>query len=103
MVRMESYPDNFETGSWTVREVVRKPRTRFFGLLSSVWLVLSIGATFPFWHGWPETFSVLEWFCGLIIGVEVVFVIVTLGLWFTEPRRTIREQRRILEYGIRKH
>ncbi len=44
----------------------------------------------------------MEWFCGLIIGLELVFVVVAVIFWFTEPPRTIREQRRILEYGLRK-
>lgn len=100
---MESYPDNFETGSWTVREVVRRPRTRFFALLSCLWLFVSIGASFPFWHGWPESFSETEWVCAVIIGFEVVFVMVAVAFWFTEPPRTIRQQRRILEYAIGKH
>ena len=77
---MESYPDNFETGSWTVREVVSRPRTRFFGLLSCLWLFVSVGASFPFWHGWPESFSGMEWFCTLIIGLEVLWVVVTISL-----------------------
>jgi hypothetical protein len=97
---MESYPDNFETGSWTVRETVRRPKTRFFSLLSCLWLFVSIGASFPFWHGWPGSFSEMEWLCGLIIGLELVFVVAAVIFWFTEPPRTIREQRRILEYGI---
>jgi hypothetical protein len=42
----------------------------------------------------------MEWLCGLIIGLELVFVVAAVIFWFTEPPRTIREQRRILEYGI---
>jgi hypothetical protein len=100
---MESYPDNFETGNWTVREVVRRPRTRFFSLLSCVWLVVSAGASFPFWHGWPDSFSETEWFCALIIGLEVVFVVMAIMFRFTELPRAIRERRRILECVIGRH
>lgn len=97
---MESYPDNFETGSWTVREVVRRPRTRFFALLWCLWLFVAVGASFPFWQVWPESFSETEWICALIIALEAVFVVVAVILRLTEPPRTIKEQRRILEYGI---
>jgi hypothetical protein len=100
---MESYPDNFETGSWTVRKIVRRPKTRFFTLLSCLWLFISVGATFPFWQGWPESFSATEWFCALIISLEFVFVAAAVIFWFTEPPRIMREQRRILEYGIQKN
>lgn len=100
---MESYPDNFETGSWAVREVVRRPRTRFFTLLSCLWLFVSAGASFPFWHGWPESFSGTEWLCALIMGLEIVFVVAAVVYRFTEPARIIREQRRILEYDIGRH
>lgn len=97
---MESYPNNFKTGSWTVRETIRRPRTRFFTLLSSVWLLVSVGASFPFWHGWPESFSDMEWFCGVLIGFELVFVVAAVIYWFAEPVRAIRGPRRVLEHGI---
>ena len=95
---MESYPDNFETGSWTVRETLRRPRTRFFTLLSCVWLMVAVGATFPFWDGWPKSFSGMEWLCGLIIGLEPGFVALAVVSWRTEQPRIRREQHRNLEY-----
>ena len=99
---MESYPDNFETGSWTVREVVRRPKTRFFTLLSNVWFFVSVGASFPFWEGWPRSFSGMEWFCILTIVLEFVFVTAAVVLRFIEPPRITHQQRRILESGIHK-
>ncbi len=98
LAHMESYPDNFETGSWTVREIVRRPKTRFFTVLACVWLTVAAGASFPFWHGWPEAFSGLEWLCVLLILLEFVFVGVAVSFWFTEPGRRVREQHRNLEY-----
>jgi len=95
---MESYPDNFETGSWIVRQTVRRPRARFFTLLSGLWLIIAVGASFPFWHGWPEAFSSLDWFCSLLIVFELVFVVVAIVLRFTEQPRIMREQHRNLEY-----
>jgi hypothetical protein len=95
---MESYPDNFETGNWTVRKIVRRPQTRFFTLLACVWLVVAAGASFPFWHGWPESFSGLEWSCVSLILLELVLVGLAIGFWFTERPRIVREQRRNLEY-----
>ncbi len=95
---MESYPDNFETGSWTVREVVRRPKTRFFTLLACLWLIVAAGASFPFWHGWSELFSGFELACALLILLEPVFAGAAIYFWFTEPRRIAREQHRTLEY-----
>src|SRR5688572_25595575 len=99
---MESYPDNFETGSWTVRETVRRPKARFFTLLSCLWLLASVGASFPFWHGWPESFSTLEWFCGWLMLLEPAFVALAIAFWFTERPLTIKEQHRSLDYELRK-
>ncbi len=96
--RMETYPDNFETGSWTVREVVRRPKTRFFTLLACLWLIVAAGACFPFWHGWPELFSGFEMVCALLILLEPVFAAVAIYFWFAEPRRIVRERHRNLEY-----
>lgn len=95
---MESYPDNFETGSWTVRKTVRRPKTRFFTLLACVWLMVAAGASFPFWHGWPVLFSGLEWFCVGLILLEFVFVGMAVSCWFTERGRLVREPHRNLEY-----
>jgi hypothetical protein len=95
---MESYPDNFETGSWTVREIVRRPKTRFFTLLACVWLMVAAGASFPFWHGWPAMFSGLEWFCVLLMLMEFVFVALAARFRFTERGRMVRERHRNLEY-----
>ena len=36
----------------------------------------------------------MEWFCSLIIGLELVFVVVAVTFWFTEPPRIIREMHR---------
>ena len=94
---MESYPDNFETGSWTVRQTIRRPKTRFFTLLSCLWLLASVGASFPFWHGWPESFSALESFCGFVIVFEPVFIALAVAFWFTEPPFIIQEQYRDLD------
>ncbi len=95
---MESYPDNFETGSWTVREVVRRPKARFFTLLACLWFIVAAGASFPFWQGWPESFSGLEFFCVLLLLLEVVFAGAAIYFRFTEPRRIVKEQHRKLEY-----
>lgn len=97
IVRMESYPDNCETGSWTVREIVRRPKTRFFTLLACVWVIVAAGASFPFWHGWPTSFSGLEWFCTALILMEIVFAVAAIGFWMTERPRIVREQHRNLE------
>ncbi len=84
-----------------MREVVHRPKTQFFTLLSSLWFFVSVGASFPFWGGWPKSFSGMEWFCILVIVLELVFVTAAVVLRFTEPPRITQEQRRILEYCIR--
>jgi hypothetical protein len=70
-------------------------------LLSGLWLFLSVVASFPFWHGWPESFSEIDWFSIAIIGMQFVFASAAVICWLTEPRRIIKEQRRILEDGCR--
>jgi len=102
MTRMESYPDIVERGGWTVRETARRPRARFFTLLSCLWLLVSIGASFPFWDGWPQSFSGLEWFCTMLIILEPAFIVLAVVCWFTEHPRIIREMKRNPDYDIRK-
>ncbi len=100
---MESYPDIVERGSWTVRETVRRPKARFFVLLSFLWLLASVGASFPFWDGWPESSSGLECLCGVVIVLELVFIVLAVVFWFSEqPRIIIREMHRNPDYDIRK-
>ena len=100
--RMELYPDIVERGSWTVRETVRKPKARFFALLSCLWLLASVGASFPFWNGWPESFSGAECLCGVVIVLEPVFIVLAVVFWFSEQPRIIREMHRNPDYDIRR-
>ena len=99
---MNPYPDIVERGSWTVRETVRRPMARFFTLVSFLWLLASIGASSPFWNGWPQSFSGLEWLCSLLVALEPVFIGLAVVFWFTEHPRTTREMHRNPDYDIRK-
>ena len=80
----------------------RRRKARFFSLLSCLWLLVSVGASFPFWNGWPESFSDLEWFCTMLIVLEPVFIVLAVVSRFTERPRIIREMRRNPDYDVRK-
>jgi hypothetical protein len=80
-------------GGWLTRQIVGRPKTRFFCFLSVVWLGVSICASYPFWHGWPESFGALEWVCGLLLVPQPVLVILAFVFLLTEQPCTITEQR----------
>ena len=89
-------------GGWIKRQMVGRPRARFFGFLSVIWLGISICASIPFWDGWPQTFTGLDWLCSLVIVPQPVFIVLAVVFWFTEQSRTITEQHRNPDYDIRK-
>lgn len=74
-------------GGWLARRIVGRPRARFFGFLSVLWVFVSLGASFPFREGWPETFGRLEWVClGLMVPQVVVGVLAVVFLLREKPR-----------------
>jgi len=99
---MKSSIQIVEGGGWMRRQTVGRPRARFFGFLSVIWLGISLCASFPFWDGWPESFSYLEWIgCALLVPQPVLVVLAVLFL-LTERPRTAVEQHRNPDFDIRK-
>jgi hypothetical protein len=88
-------------GGWLTRQTIGRPRARFFGFLSLVWLAVSICASFPFWDGWPQTFGWMEWLCSVLLIPQPVFVVLAVVFLLTEKPRTIIEQPNP-DYDIRK-
>jgi hypothetical protein len=99
---MKSSAQIVHGGGWVTRQTVGRPRARFFGFLSVIWLLVSFCASFPFWNGWPETFGDLEWLCGALLLPQPVFVILGVIFLLTEQPRTITEQHPNPDYDIRK-
>jgi hypothetical protein len=99
---MKSHSDIVEGGGWITRQTVGRPRARFFGFLSIIWLGVSIGASFPFWHGWPQSFGYLEWLCSALLVPQPVFAVAAVVFLLTEQPRTITETHRNPEHDIRK-
>jgi len=79
-------------GGWVVRQVVARPKTRLFFILSFAWLLVSVPASFPFLDGWPESFSEIELLATLLITPHPIFI--ALAVWFsrTESPCIIEQQ-----------
>lgn len=99
---MKSSTQIVHGGGWFTRQTVGRPKARFFGFLSVIWLFVSIGASFPFWDGWPQSFGYWEWLCSALLVPQPVFVILAAVFLFTEQPRTIIEQHPNPDYDIRK-
>lgn len=99
---MKSSVQIVEGGGWITRQTFGRPRARFFGFLSVVWLLVSFYASFPFLDGWPESFGYLEWLCAALYLPQPVFIILAGFFLLTEQPRTITEQRPNPDHDIRK-
>lgn len=99
---MKSNAHIVDGGGWIPRQTVCRPKARFFGFLSAIWLLVSFCASFPFWNGWPESFGYLEWLCGGLLVPQPVFVILAAIFLLTEQPRTITEQHPNPDYDIGK-
>jgi hypothetical protein len=85
---MKSSTQIIAGGGWMTRQMVGKPRARFFGFLSVIWLAVTIGASFPFWDGWPDSFGSGERLCSVLLVLHLVFIVLALVFLLTErPRR----------------
>src|SRR5262245_7977569 len=89
-------------GGWVARQKVGRPRARFFGFLSVIWLGVSFCASFPFWDGWPESFGYLEWLCSALLVPQPVFLVLAMVFLLTEQPRSIVEHHPKPDYDIRK-
>ena len=98
---MKSSAQIVHGGGWVTRPTVGRPRARFFGFLSVIWLLVSFYASFPFLDGWPESFGYLEWLCAALLVPQPVFVILAVIFLLTEQPRTITEQQPNPDYDVR--
>ena len=99
---MKSKAQIVHGGGWATRQTVGRPRARFFGLLSVIWLLVSLCASFPFWDGWPQSFGELEWLCCALLVPQPVFVVLAVVFSLTEQPHTITEKHPNPDYDIRK-
>ena len=99
---MKSSTQIVHGGGWITRQTVGRPRARFFGFLSLIWLGVSLGASFPFLDGWPDSFGYLEWLCSTLLVAQPVFVVLAIVFLLTEHPRTIVEHDPNPDYDIRK-
>jgi hypothetical protein len=89
-------------GGWFTRQTVGRPRARFFGFLSVIWLGVSCCVSFPFWNGWPKSFGWLEWLCSALLVPQLVFVVLAVLFRLREQPRTIITQDSNPDYDVRK-
>ena len=99
---MKSSAQIVDGGGWLTRQTMGRPRARLFGLVSFIWLWVSVCASFPFWDGWPHSFGRLEWLCSALLGPQPVFVVLAVVFLLTEQPRTITKRRPNPEYDLRK-
>ncbi len=78
-------------GGWLTHETTGRPWARFFGFVSFLWIAISVGASFPFWDGWPKSFGYLEWLCVVLLVLQSVFFILAVFFYLREQPRTIIE------------
>ena len=83
--------DIVDGGGWIVRRIVSRPKTRLFTLLSALWVVVSVPATFPFLDGWPQSFSEIEFLALLLIAPHPIFIIMAFSYCRTERPRIIEQ------------
>lgn len=57
-----------------------------------LWLFVSLGASFPFWEGWPAAFGRLEWVCLALMVPQVVFGLLAVGFLLGEKPRAFVER-----------
>jgi len=98
---MKSREQIVHGGGWVRRQTVGRPKARLLTLISVIWLGVSICASIPFWDGFPESFSGLEWLCVLLVLLEPVFIVLAVVFWLREQPRTITHRRPNPDYDMR--
>jgi hypothetical protein len=78
-------------GGWSKRQIVGRPKARFFAFLSIMWLFVSVIASMAIWPldrpllplGFAPT-----WLCSTLVILQAVFVLLAVGLRiFEKPRK----------------
>ena len=89
-------------GGWILRPTFGRPRLRFIGLLSVIWLCVSVCAALPLWIGWVRPFGFVEWVCCILIVPEPLLIGLAVFLLLTEKPSGIVEHDPNPDYDIRK-
>lgn len=89
-------------GGWVTRRVASRPRTRFFGFLSVVWLFAAIPASLSLWDGWPQSFDQLKWLCAVLLLLQPLWIVLAVVFWLTEKPRLISKLQPNPNYDPRK-
>jgi hypothetical protein len=81
-----------EGGGWFTRQVVVRPKARFFTFLSIVWLAVGGFGLFLFWSGAADDFSAWRWLYAFPVLPEPVFIALAIVFWITEEPRAVSER-----------
>lgn len=92
-----------EGGGWVKREAMGRPMTRFFAILSLVWLVPSVLFVLALIKtGWPASFSDPKWLCILLPIPEPIFIVSAIVLAVLEKPKAITSHLPNPDYDVRK-
>lgn len=78
-------------GGWTAREIVGRPKTRFCGFLSVIWLFVFLPALILLWALWSSPVSPdwATWLCVILLIPEPLFLLFAFFFRLFEKPRTI--------------
>jgi hypothetical protein len=99
---MKSCSDIAAGGGWVTREIVGRPKARFFAFLSVIWLFISLPASIFLREGSPESFGVLEWPCIVMLMFHPVFIGLAVVYRLFEMPRQMSQRLSNPEYDPRK-
>jgi len=90
---MRSKAHIIESGGWTQRQYMGKPKARLFSFMAGAWLAVTFFASLLFWNGFPGASTEWSWLYALLIVPEPIFVGLAVVFWITEEPRMITEWR----------
>lgn len=91
-----------EGGGWITLQTTSRPRARFFGFVSVIWLPVSACASSVFWDGWPSSWGYLEVLGIALLVVQAALAILAVAFFLTERPRTRIEPQRDPRRDVRK-
>lgn len=90
-----------EGGGWTTCRASGRPKAQWCGLLSLLWLGVSLLSWSRFSDGWPYVFEYMDWLCIALVLPLPVFVILAVFYFFTEKPRAFMRSCRDPDYDLR--
>jgi hypothetical protein len=91
-----------EGGGWFARQVVVRPKARFFTFLSVVWLAVIGLGLFLVWSGPADDFSGWRWLYAFPVLPEPAFIALAIVFWITEEPRSVSERYPNPHFDLRK-